>query len=250
MGRWGFNNLKDVLEVLAIPLAAAGAAMLFGWYQNDTQLDATAEKAREDALQAYFDQMSQLVVVGKDDTGIRDLRDSEPDSAERDLARTRTLAVLRRMDEEHADNKKNADRKRYVVRFLSEANLIDRDPPDDPDKERFNDKAAVELYSAYLDRANLSRVPLQRTNMRGTNMRYADLSETNFSGADLAEADLTGANLTGATLDDADLTGATLDGITLTGATLDRTNLTGAKGLTEEKLGEQAKSYSETTMPE
>jgi len=154
------------------------------------------------------------------------------------------------MDESHADDEKNADRKRYVVRFLSEANLIDRDPPDDIDKERPDDKAAVYLYGAYLDEANLSRVPLQKTNLRGTNLRRADLTGTNFTGADLAEADLTDAKLIEATLDDADLTGATLEGADLTGATLDHADLTRAKGMTKAKVVKQAKSYNGSTMPE
>jgi hypothetical protein len=246
---WGFDNLKDVLEVLAVPLAGLIAGGVIGLYQTEAQLDATSEKAREDALQAYFDQMSQLIIGAKDGgsttggtaggNGATDLRDTAPDSAERDLARTRTLAVLRRMDHSHADEEKNADRKRYVVRFLSEAGLIDRDPIDDANKERPDDKAAVYLYGAYLDEANLSEVPLQNTNLRGTNLRNAKLTATNLRGADLAQANLTGATLTGATLDDADLTDVTLDGADLSGAT----------GITEERL-RQVKSYEGATLPE
>jgi hypothetical protein len=68
------------------------------------------QRAQDVALQAYLDQMSNLLLE-------KDLRNSEEDSEVRTLARARTLTVLGRLD---------PSRKTAVLEFLVEAELVQR----------------------------------------------------------------------------------------------------------------------------
>src|SRR5215208_3279641 len=121
---WDWLHL---LSALAIPVVLAGVGIWFAAQQDARQQQienqraqaeqALAEqRAQDEALQAYLDQMSTLLLE-------KDLRNSEPDSEVRSLARARTLTVLGRFD---------PSRKRQVMRFLVEADLItsvdERDP--------------------------------------------------------------------------------------------------------------------------
>jgi hypothetical protein len=81
--------------------------------QRKRELDVENQRAQDAALQAYLDQMSQLL-LDKD----RPLRESKEGDAARTLARARTITVLPRL---------NSDRKGSVVQFLYEAVLITRD---------------------------------------------------------------------------------------------------------------------------
>ncbi len=112
----------DVLEVLLVPVAVGWATVFFTWEQDKRQrkadeaqeqiaLDAEERRAQDEALQAYLDKMSELLI----DQKLHDKR-NEYDAA-RVTARARTLAVLRRLD---------AGRKRTVLLFLREARLINR----------------------------------------------------------------------------------------------------------------------------
>jgi len=74
--------------------------------QEARQLE--GERAQDAALQAYLDQMTQLLLH-------EDLRTSQPDDEVRSVARARTLTVLRVLD---------GVRKATVVQFLYEARLI------------------------------------------------------------------------------------------------------------------------------
>ena len=185
-----------LMGVLAIPVAVAFGTFLFSQQQtltsqavserqHETDLKIATDQQRENDLQIYFDRMTALLLAHK-------LDESKPGQEIQAVARAQTLIVLPRLD---------AVRKRLVLQFLYEANLITRD------------NSVVNLRGADLRGANL----------KGENLFAADLSE-----ADLSEADLTGATLTGATLRFADLSGATLGGATLQGADLSGANLTHA----------------------
>ncbi|MDE1882216.1 MAG: pentapeptide repeat-containing protein [Euryarchaeota archaeon] len=72
-----------------------------------------------------------------------------------------------------------------------------------PDKVRASEATVVSvinLYGAYLYRANLSGA-----NLSGANLSRANLYGANLSGANLYRADLSGANLSGADLSRANL---------------------------------------------
>jgi hypothetical protein len=75
------------------------------------------QRAQDEVLQAYLDQMSGLLLE-------RDLRASEEDSEVRTLARARTLTVLERLED--------PSRKTAVMQFLVEANLVQRVEGRDP----------------------------------------------------------------------------------------------------------------------
>jgi hypothetical protein len=77
------------------------------------QCSTAAEAAREEALSAYFRQMSALLLE-------RELMTSGPNAAVRTLARTMTLGVLRRLD---------CERRTSVVRLLYEGRLLMRADP-------------------------------------------------------------------------------------------------------------------------
>jgi uncharacterized protein YjbI with pentapeptide repeats len=196
----------QLLGVLAIPVVIAVGGWMFGAQQsahqnkledqrakNERQIE--VQRAQDAALQAYLDQMSQLMLGG-------DLRRSEEDSEVRTLARARTRTVLGRL---------NSRRKGSVVQFLYEADLINKKHP------------VVSLSKVPLVDAELSGAELSGADLREADLRKADLSGANLSDADLSLADLRKANLSTATLGDADLGGADLRL-----ANLSRTNLLGA----------------------
>jgi hypothetical protein len=95
---FGDKTLWDLLQLLIVPLVLVGIGLLFEMQQAEREeLRAKAERelaeqrAQDEALQAYLDQMSSLLLE-------KDLRTSEEDSEVRTLARARTLTVLGRLD--------------------------------------------------------------------------------------------------------------------------------------------------------
>ena len=84
------------------------------------------------------------------------------------------------------------DRKRVLLQFLHEPNLIHLDKP------------IISLLGANLKGADLKGAHLHRANLKGADLRGADLR-----GADLREANLKEANLQGANLEKANLQEAT-----------------------------------------
>src|SRR5215217_7134801 len=130
--RWGFRGMtvRDWLQLLIVPLALVVIGFLFTMQQDARQQQiedqraqqaqkienqrAEAERAlavqraQDEALQAYLDQMGNLLLE-------KDLRTSKVDSEVRTLARARTLTVLGRLD---------PSRKTAVMRFLYEAGLL------------------------------------------------------------------------------------------------------------------------------
>src|SRR5215204_5915811 len=100
------QTLWDSLELLIIPAVLAGVGIWFNRQQRERELEIAREqrereveiadrRAQDEALQAYLDQIGQLL-LDKD----RPLRQTgEPDEVQM-LARARTLTVLRRLDGE------------------------------------------------------------------------------------------------------------------------------------------------------
>jgi Pentapeptide repeats (8 copies) len=187
------KNVWDYLELLIVP-----AALAFGVYwlnrtqdirqqeaddsqqrrqlefareQHMLELETVTQQARDAALRAYLDQMSQLLTDKE-----RPLHDANPGESLSTVARARTLTVLPTLD---------ANQGRSVLQFLYEAGLIDKEHP-------IVDLTGAELRGIDLDGANLSG---------------ADLSDAYLSGADLRGANLCGAKLSFAKLRGADLRG-------------------------------------------
>jgi uncharacterized protein YjbI with pentapeptide repeats len=260
------RTLWDWLELLIIPAVLAGAALFFNRAERKNEQKIAEERTRsdraiaadymqEDLLQNYIDHMTELLL----DKG---LRTSAPGDEIRDIVRTRSLTALRILD---------PVRKGLLVRFLSEASLIDR-------KDFIVDLSQADLRWANLSEASLPRVCLGSVNfsesnlsgadLNGTDLRKSDLIRANLNGidltradlraADLSEADLSGANLTkanlnGVNLRETSLSGADLSSADLTGANLRDADLSGANLLgarvSPDQLA-QAKSLQGATLPD
>src|SRR5829696_309696 len=208
--RWtGFANktLWDWLQLLVVPAMLALVGFLLAAAQENIQQQAEESRAQDEALQAYLEGMGNLLL----DEG---LLTSQEDEEVRTLARARTLTILGRVD---------GARKRSVVQFLYESQLIEKDQP------------IVRLSGADLSGADL----------RGADLRVADLRR-----ADLRRAVLFGADLSDAVLFDADLSDAFLGGADLSDARLGGADLSDIRGVTPEELEATAFSLSGAKMPD
>jgi uncharacterized protein YjbI with pentapeptide repeats len=246
-GYIGVANKKfwDYLELLIVP-----AALAFGVYwlnrtqekrqqeadqkQQDRELEIVTQQAQDAALRAYLDQMSQLMLGARDSVEPIPLIDTRPGSQ---LARARTLTVLPTLD---------GKRKRSVLQFLYEAELIDKERP------------IVDLTGAELRGADLSGANLSDANLTGAFLSGANLSGADLRGADLSEAKVNGAILNKARLGTARVSVVLPDGgaepaepnpADLRQADLSQANLQWAQGWTYEQL-DQAESLEGATMPD
>jgi len=154
---YGGKPVWDWIQLLIVPALIPLAVAGFGIIQFASQQRAEDQRAQQSTLQAYFDQMSHLLLE-------KDLRNSEADNDVRTLARARTLTVLETLD---------SDRKGRLVQFLYEAGLINKEKP------------IIDLTGANAAEANLSGAVLNGADLSG-----ADLSGAELSGAQLIEAKL------------------------------------------------------------
>jgi uncharacterized protein YjbI with pentapeptide repeats len=241
------KTFLDWFELLIVPLALAGGALWWEWRQRtmeqafekdrlekdreiarerrEQDLKIAEEKRYDATLEAYLDRMTALLLkegLGSSETSERVMR----------IARTRTLAVLARLD---------GSRKRQVIQFLKEANLIRSGSPyinlmgadlQETDfrnadlrethlqKTNLNgaDLRDATLWKANLQEASLLAVKMDRVYMQKTDLRQAILNDLDLSGADLRESDLRWAKLNGAKLRGCKLKGADLREAILVGA--------------------------------
>jgi len=225
--RWGFRGMtvRDWLQLLIVPLALVVISFLFTTQQDQRQQhienqraeaerELAVQRAQDEALQAYLDQMSTLMLE-------KDLRNSEEDSEVRTLTQARTLTVIRRVD---------TSRKDEIMQFLLKADLVHRVDGSAPVIElggadlsdtslSGTDLEGVNLSDANLSRAHLSDVYLLNARLDFTNLSYAELSGAGLIGAYLLNSKLGGTDLSGANLSDAYLYGADLSGPPCTGLT-------------------------------
>jgi uncharacterized protein YjbI with pentapeptide repeats len=201
----------DWLQLLIVPAILAAIAVAFNAAETSrdrsredrrTREDrALAENAREDAtLESYFKQMSGLMLD-------RHLRSADSESDVASVARTITLATLRRL---------NGARKAEVISFLSEGKLLQttidaagtgvdlsgadlrgadfRDTDLGVYEGTMFDK--VDLEGARFDRATLTNVFFLLANLRGASFKGSRLRGVRFKGSDLTGAVFDGAYLT------------------------------------------------------
>lgn len=214
--------LWRISELIAIPVTLGLIAYIFNQRQQERELKQREQADRlamihseENALQNYIDRMSELLLN-------RNIRMDEQRDQVCNLARTRTLTVLRRLTE---------DRKSSVVRFLYEARLIDTEHP-------LVDLSQANLYNISLYKASLAQIDLHETRLNGSNLSHADLSGSNLAGASLTkfavlddeENEITSQStrLINTKLTEANLTGANLRGSNIRRANLQRANLSQA----------------------
>lgn len=228
------KTLWDWANLLIVPVVIAVVGYLFTRSENRNAQAIADERAQDTMLQTYLDEMRDLLL----DWGLRDAEGSESEVSR--LARARTLTVLQAL---------GPDRKRSLIRFLWEADLITGEHP------------VISLYNADLSRADLSRMNLILTNFVGANLRGANLSGSGLSvlrgSGDMlfrsepleslmqpqSAATLRAANLSGALL-----RGTGLPGVDLWNANLSGADLTGAR-VSEEQL-ELCESLAGATMPD
>ncbi len=280
---------KDTVQVYALVVAGAIAAitaavgltnLYFSRRNLEQQQEALrqqrkleARRAQDTALQAYYQQVGQLLIE-------HNLFATEREDIKL-LVRAQTLTVLRELD---------GQRKEGIVVFLYGAQLINGDEPiinlehADLTGVNLNDinlwqveqqkGTRVSLVKSDLRKASFIHSRLNNANLEGTdlrgatfhkailpaaNLRNADIREqTDLTQADLRhavlmnarlnEADLQGAKLTDANLARATLKGANLTGADLTGADLTAADFEGAT-VTEEQLS-KARSLRFTKMPD
>jgi len=205
------KTLWDWLELLIIPLVLAVGVLYFNSMQSVREQEILADNQQEEVLQSYLDDMGSLLL----DTNLAWVYDGTDESLDTplvDVAQTKTVTALRRLDKERRD---------IVLQFLRDSGLgdfilIGASMPG-------ADLRSNELYSLYLSSATLYDADL----------READLSEADLSGANLFEANLRGAylldaDLSGASLSRTDLSGAILVGADLSEADLSDTDLSEA----------------------
>jgi hypothetical protein len=120
------------MSLLLVPVVLAIGGVAFAFVQDSRQQDLEHRRAQADALQAYLDQMSTLLIDEAPKTVIEegDEKKRRPlqDPTAITVARARTLTILGRVA---SDRRRPTDqeRKRTVLQFLYEARLIQRDQP-------------------------------------------------------------------------------------------------------------------------
>lgn len=214
----------DWLQLLIVPFVLALAAFGLNLAQSDRDRRAADDRAREDTLRTYIQQMSDLITDHGLRTKPRVQRLDDPPTSAQVLARTLTLAALRQLD---------PVRRGLVVQFLAESDLIMVSP-----KPTRN----PEVPKVILARADLRGVVMPR--LRGRvdlpDERPADLPEEPpprlsgrrvavFELADLRDADFHGLFLDGAIFNSADLRGANFTDAFINGADFSLACLSGAR---------------------
>lgn len=114
-------------------------------HRRETDLELAQDQQRETMLQAYLDRMADLLLQ-------RQLGTSQKEDEIRQVARARTLTILRRLD---------AERKTALVRFLVEAQLVG------------NGHNIISLGGVDLSEADLSRTNLIEADLNGANLSEA-----------------------------------------------------------------------------
>ena len=193
----------DWMELLLIPLFLAGGVYYLDQSERKTERDIAKDRQQEQALQSYIDKMSELLLLK------RELLTTDKGEV-RDVARTRTIAILRGLDKERND---------LVIQFLRETKLI---------KGKSSILNSADMEGINLQELNLSKIYMQNTNLREANLQDATLIWANLGGADLSEADLRGVDLRSAQLSGTNLGGAELRRARMNGASLNVAILKGA----------------------
>jgi uncharacterized protein YjbI with pentapeptide repeats len=245
------RSFWDWLGLLIIPVVLGLGGIWFNNQTRKTEQEIAQDRVREEALQRYLDRMQELILD-------KSLKKSGKDAEIRNVARARTLAVLRSLD---------GNRKGHVVRFLHESELIGRleiveEPYEELVREAIVELRDADLSNVYLEGAFLLGVDLSFANLSNADLHYAVMDYCTLVGANLSNADvraplsgnlryvnLSGADLRGAMMHEANLYWADLSEANLSGAQLMRANLRRARNCTNQQLA-QAESLVGATMPD
>ena len=264
LGIWAITRQLDKLEN-----QRAQQAQKIENQRAAAERELAEQRAQDEALQAYLDQMSQLIL----DRNLLEVEQGnpvhEPGDPVHTLAQALTSTAILRLDAEHNESVTHfliysglAVRSEASARLLrgstlshaklSGAHLANADLGD-------ADLSGADLSNALLLNANLIVADLSGADLSNALLDnadlVADLSNADLSGASLLGADLSDGNLFSADLSDANLIGADLSradlsDANLVGANLENANLSSADGITNAELEQQALSLVGTDMPE
>ena len=254
-----------IVGALLVPFVIALGIWAITWQLDklenqraEAERELAEQRAQDEALQAYLDQMSQLIL----DRNLLEVEQGNPVHEQGDpvhtLAQALTSTAILRLDAEHNEsvthfliNSGLAVRSEVSARLLrgstlSHAKLSGAHLPN------------ADLGDADLSGADLSNALLLNANLIVADLSGADLSNALLDNADLVahlpNADLSGASLIGADLSEAnlisaDLSRANLSDANLSDANLENANLSGADGITNAEVEQQAVSLVGADMP-
>ena len=228
------KTLWDWMELLIVPAALAIAALVFTKRQTETELllaerravtdrQLAADRTQEEALHAFLDRITQLILEHK-------LGRTKPDSSLQAIAEARTLTTLRRLSPE---------RQGLAIRFLSASHLLTVPQGGAEGIIRLvgSDLSGITLQGAWLLGADLGETVLRGAELQQTVLKGAMLFGADLSLADLRRAVLQNARLDTAKLVDANLEGAFLQGANVALADFTRANVAGADFTNANMLG-------------
>ena len=212
------KTLWDWMDLIAVPLVLAVIALAFNSWESGRQTrreEAATKRARQIAQEARWDAVLQTYIKQVTNLILHEqLVKSSEDSPVRTVARTLTLAAIRRLD---------GGRKGEVIRYLVDTSLItgraDRDDESKP--PRF----AQLPPRISLDGADLRDADLRGAELVGVTFAGADMRGARFDGAQLDAIDfdrvrLQNASFSGSELGSVDFNRARLDGASFNGARL------------------------------
>jgi uncharacterized protein YjbI with pentapeptide repeats len=180
----GFEKKKawDWIDLIGISSAIALVGWIVARKQREREETIALEHAQDEALRAYLDQMSDLMVV-------RELPKKKRQDPEWKVAQARTIAIFLGLDGRH---------KRRPLKLVHELGLINKG------------QSILGLENAGLDHADFSELSLRKANLSHADLRVSDLSGADLSDSDITDADLRGADLRRANLSNTVLTRANL----------------------------------------
>jgi uncharacterized protein YjbI with pentapeptide repeats len=218
------KSLWEFLDLLIVPLALAIIGVGFTFIQdnrqqkiedqrNESAIKIEERRAQNAALQAYLDQMNDLILDRKLLKVNKGVPVHERDDPVHTLAQARTTTAITQFDGEN---------NQAVTRFLSDSGLLK-----EPALLANTDLEGAQLPNAVLQDANLAGTNLTGANLAEAVLISADFSNTEKAGEDITPilANLTRADLRKAALQDADLAECTMGKVTLTKATLQGADL-------------------------
>jgi uncharacterized protein YjbI with pentapeptide repeats len=264
-----------IVGALLVPFVIALGIWAITWQLDklenqraEAERELAEQRAQDEVLQAYLDQMSQLIL----DRNLLEVEQGNPVHEQGDpvhtLAQALTSTAILRLDAEHNEsvthfliNSGLAVRSEVSARLLrgstlshaelSGAHLPNADLGD-------ADLSGADLSNALLLNANLIVADLSGADLSNAlldnadlvaHLPNADLSGASLIGADLSDANLFSADLSDANLISADLSRANLSDANLSDANLENANLSGADGITNAELEQQAVSLVGADMP-
>src|SRR5829696_1084873 len=263
--RWGFRGMtvRDWLPIggaLLVPLVIALGIWAITWQleklenqRAETERELAEQRAQDEALQAYLDQMSQLIL----DRKLLEIEQGNSVHEQGDpvhtLAQARTSTAILRLDAEHNESVTHfLITSGLAVRSEASARLL-RGSTLSHAKLSGAHLSNADLGDADLSGADLSNALMVNANLIGADLSGADLSDSLLDNADLVahlpNADLSDASLIGADLSDGNLFSADVSEANLVGANLENANLGGADGITNAELERQAVSLVGADMP-